>query len=352
MKKIFISMLAAASVLTACNKDYVGDNTVNGTDRKDAERVQVVVNASAPLTRATSADEASESQINKLEVLVFREDGIIDGYGKAATGSVSVSCTKGTRDIYAVVNSDTDLSQITTVDELLATKSYLKNNSRISGKGFVMIGSLEDQIFNSSSSFTVPVRRLASRVWVKKISKAFDSPALQSKEFKVIDIFLINVVNQNNFAGNLTIDGAVGFWYNRLDYQEENKADKDEMTYISAASLGSAGVISASASLDAGYALYGYPNPCDTKSEEATWSARNTKWVLKCSLDGKIGYVHFMLPAMEANKSYEVDNLIINHRPTDTPWENFEALDTSVQVTVDDWDLVKLGTGSNGIVNF
>lgn len=348
MKKTFFYIFAiASSLLVACNKEYVK------TDSDVAERIQVSVSTSTPFTKATTPDEVSESKIRTLEVLVFRKDGILDGYAKSSSGTpnnVTVSCTKGIRDVYAVVNSDTDLSTISTKDDLLATSSYLKNNSRTNG--FVMVGNIADESFTSSTSLNVPVHRLASRVRVKKIMKSLESPALQAMEFKIIDIYLTNVVNKFNFGETFVPDGAEALWYNRCTYLDENKTEKDEMTFRSVSSLGSAGVVDSYVDLNASYSLYAYPNPIDNTESSTTWSARNTKWVLKCSLNGKVGYVHFKLPVLEPNKSYEVDNLIINHRPTDNEIDDFEALNITAQVTVSDWDLVKLGTSENGIVKF
>ena len=337
MKKIFFSFAVAAVALVACNKE---DMKVSGPDVK-SEPVTLTVGVEGAQTKAVGVvgDATDEAKINTLQVFVFNGE-IIDGYGVVANDSkVTIGCTVGAREIYALVNVP-DCKSVTTKSQLLALVSHLSNDVN----DFEMIGRKNENITKETSSVSVAVDRFAARVVVKKITNALSSPALQNQKFTVKSIHLNNVADDLDYAR--TAGYAPTKWYNKGCYEAGNS-----LSLVTFDAIGTD--LNPSASYTTAHYLYGYPNKA-AFSSEATWAPRRTMLVLKIQIGARLYNYPILLPEFEYNKSYEIDEIQIT-RPGNvddgTPGGSDEQVpvegkDCVFNISVNPWTVVPVTNGT------
>ena len=286
-------------------------------------KVQVRSGGDLVQTKSTTITPASEVLVNNLQVFVFRGDAL-DAYGSINDDDeITLSCTGGERQVYALVNCP-DLSAISTKTALLATSSLLSGNS---GTNFQMIGHQDEVDLPDDSPVTINVHRLAARVVIKKISRAFTVSALAAKSLTIDQIFITNVAGDINFGET----ASPTVWYNKMAYSSEQAA----FTYDAPASA-----LANNASYSTAHSFYAYPNPTVDDAEGGSWSARHTRLVIKVTLGTDVYYYPITLPALEANKSYEIDELILTRPGSDNPDKPVSFQDCTFQVNVVGWTTV------------
>lgn len=362
MKKTLFAV-AAIAALVACNKQ-APDAGIRPAVPETSDAATLTAKIVSPFnTKATVADEESEAKVNAIDVFVFRTvsgGSVVDGYKRIEEfQDVVVPCTKGQRKIYAIVNSDQDLSGVSTEAELCAIVSELKNNHSADAlTNFVMMGTKDVEI-TSATTVEIAVDRLAARVWVKKITKNFSAAGLQDSEFKIVRMYLTNVVNQINLGRDFVPDATEAYWYNMMQYDEtaEKVSEKDKFILRT----GCAGVVPGtrtepgSVDLAVENAMYAYPNPTQSDNLEGStgmytgpeggpWSIRPTRLVIEATLDGQLYYYPITLPSLEYNKSYEISNLVITRPGSDDPDMPVVGFDVPFHITVNDWTQVLMGT--------
>jgi hypothetical protein len=235
---------------------------------------------------------------------------------------LTLSCTAGERQVYALVNCP-DLSAVSTKTALLATSSRLSQNS---GTGFQMIGHQDGVDLPGDSPVTIDVHRLAARVVIKKITRAFTAAALAAKTFSIDQIFLINVAGDTNYGET----AAPSVWFNKQAYASEQAA----FTYDApAASLAN------NASYSTVHSFFAYPN-ASADSDAAVWSPRHTRLVVKATLGTDVYYYPITLPALESNKSYEIEELILTRPGSDDPDKPVSIQECTFQINVLGWTTV------------
>ena len=203
MKTHFLfSAAMAALTLLSCEREIVD------TESKPVEvNVSILGTAS---TRATSVSYSNESKVGNLQVFVFNE-GKLENYQDAGEAmTAQLTATSGLRTIWALVNAPS-LNKVTTENELKAEVSKLSDNKT---DAFVMVGSTSKEL-KDQLSVPVTVKRLVSRVSIKKISTDFQL-ALASEPISIDGIYLINVAGDNTYAA----DGTPGTWVNRLKHED------------------------------------------------------------------------------------------------------------------------------------
>ena len=177
MRKIaFLAAVAATLCTVACNKNMDSQiNEIPNPESQERYDLKVNVRSGGPVqTKSTTITAANEVLVNNLQVFVFRGDAL-DAYASVNDADeLTVSCTGGERQVYALVNCP-DLSAVSTKTALLATSSLLSGNS---GTSFQMVGHQDEVNLPADSPVTVDVHRLASRVVIKKITRAFTASAL------------------------------------------------------------------------------------------------------------------------------------------------------------------------------
>jgi len=314
MKKMLFAIPLCVGILSmaSCNKNFSRDDY--SLVQKGDECVLTVDAFSDVKVKSTGTSteiSASENSINSLQVFVFRGD-FLDAYQKAAGASLSVKCTSGQRDVYAIVNAP-DMSAINSKSVLESTMVDLSANSK---SGFVMYGK-STVTLPSSKSISIPVNRMVSRVVVSKISRAFESASLAKMDFTVKGIYLSDV------AGNCNIAGAVNtIWYN-------TSGKKDELTSLLSDTVSSA--IADGASYSTPHYFYAMPNNNKTKT---------TKVVIEAVLGSQTFYYPVLLPALESNHSYEIANITIKRPGADTPDTPVSSEDISFTINIVDWTSV------------
>ena len=203
---------------------------------------------------------------------------------------------------------------------LLGKISELSANSLTN---FEMVGS-KSVTLPQASTVSIDVNRIASRVVLKKITRNFTSEALQALDFTIDAIYLINV------AGNTSYDltKAPAAWYNVA----ENKDELASLLYDAPASA-----IANGQSYTPVHTFYGYPNDL---------SVNTTRLVIETTLGSTKYYYPINLPAMESNKSYEIEEVKITRPGSDNPDEPVSFADASFSVNVIDWTVVPVTEGT------
>ena len=328
MRKIaFLAAVAATLCTVACNKNMEIPAQA-GNDNATQQRYDLKVNVrsgSLVQTKSTTITAANEAKVNSLQVFVFRGDAL-DAYASVADADeLTVSCTGGERQVYALVNCP-DLSAVSTKTALLATSSLLSGNS---GTNFQMVGHKDGVNLPADSPVTIDVHRIAARVVIKKITRAFTVSALAEKAFSIDQVFLINAPGDINYGES----AAPTVWHNKMTFTNEQAAF---MCDSPAASLAN------NASYGTAHNFYVYPNPTVDDSQSTTWGARHTRLVLKTTLGTDTYYYPITLPVLESNKSYEIEELTLTRPGSDSPDQPVTFQDCTFDLNVLNWTTVNV----------
>ena len=321
MKTHYLVIAAlAALALGSCTREKAD------FDGKPVE-VNVTILGAAP-TRATSVTYENESKVENLQVFVFNNDQLEDYQDAGAAMTAQLTATSGERTVWALVNAPA-LTDIDTETELKEKVSQLRENTTNS---FVMSGSTKQEL-KDGGTVPVTVKRIVSRVSVKRISTDFQY-ALSEKSVTIDGIYLINVAGDNTYAA----DGTPRNWVNQLGHKDDFLDDllSDKFTSTT---------VNNSTPYANEHVFYPYPNPTVDDTYEATWAPRHTLLVVEVTFDAKKGYYPVVLPVLERNKTYVIDELVLRHRPGDVPYKPIETGDATVQITVNEWELgLNMGT--------
>ena len=338
MKRSILILLGAVLVAGAasCNK-------TDSPSEVPAEKIRIVVDvegSNAPQTRVTgvtSNSTSSEAKVNNLQIFVFNGEQL-DGYG-SSTGSLTatVSCTVGTRDIWAVVNAPA-LTSVSTKTQLLATVSNLA--AEISN--FQMIGS-KSETLQKDGNVKITVDRFAARVVLKGIKNALTNTA-QAASFKVLSVYLTNVAGDVDFGHSSSY--TVTKWDNRRGYQSANNLGN--FTYDSVNKT-----IASSATDSEAHYFYTMPNG-NAAAIGGPWTPRAARLVIKAEIAGIVYDYPILLPALESNKSYEISLVTItrlgNPDNGDEPNSDDDideekpivGFDQGFEITVNPWTVVTI----------
>lgn len=339
MKKLtFIAAAAALLSLMSCNKEMSAPAPeVAGTP------IKLYVSVDGPQTRAigivsNSAD--SEAKVNDLQVIVFNS-GNKDGYGHAtASTSVTVNCTEGVREIYAVVNGP-DVSGINSKAALLEQVATLGGEV----SNFTMMGS-KTETLKFDGNVVIPVDRFAARVVIKGIKNSLESRS----DFKILSVYLTNVAGDVDFgiSGSYTIAN----WYNKRGYQAANNLGN--ITYDAVNTT-----LAAGESYSTAHYFYSMPNGFAGQVGGA-FTPRAARLVVKAEINGVVYDYPLLLPALERNHSYEIELLTITRagnldngdEPTDDTPDDIDeekpivGIEQGFEVTVNDWTTVIITDGT------
>ena len=315
MKTHFLVTAAlAALALASCTREQAD------IDGQPVE-VTVTILGTAP-TRATGVTDANESKVSNLQVYVFNNGKLEDYQDAGAAMTAQLTATSGERTVWALVNAPA-LKDVSTESELKAKVSQLGDNKT---DAFVMSGSTQQEL-KDGGTVPVTVKRIVSRVSVKKISTDFQY-SLAQETLTIDGIYLINVAGDNTYAA----DGTPGTWVNQLGHKDSGL---DALLYDK---LTSTTVTNAKPYTEE-HVFYPYPNPTKDDVYDATWKPRHTLLVVEVTFEGKKGYYPVVLPVLERNKTYVIEEMVIRHRPGDVPYKPIETGDATVQITVNDWEL-------------
>ena len=315
----YVTAALAALTLISCNRESAD------IDGKPVE-VNVTI-LGTTLTRATSVTYENESKVNNLQVYVFNGGCLEDYRDAGAAMTAQLTATSGERTVWALVNAPT-INNVTTETELKAKVSQLTDNKT---DGFVMSGCTTQEL-KDGGTVPVTVKRIVSRVSIKKISTDFQY-ALAQENLTLNGIYLINVAADNNYAAN----GTPAAWINQLGHKD-NGYDKFLYDVVGA-------TVGNSKPYAKEHVFYPYPNPTKEDTYDGTWAPRHTMLVVEVTFENNKGYYPVVLPLLERNKTYVIEEMVIRHRPGDVPYKPIETGDATVQITVNDWELgLNMGT--------
>lgn len=351
MSKRFSILCIAAMVfaLLSCNKE---SGNVVLADVAESTPLRLVVGVegagSTKVTGITSNDPTTEAKVNSLQVFVFNGDAL-DGYAaKADSKTLTVSCTSGIRDIYALVNAP-NLASVTSKAALLATVSNLTNEV----SNFQMIGH-KTETLKHEGNVEIGVDRLAARVVIRGIKNAIENAA-QAAAFKVLSVYLTNVVGDVDYGFSSSYEPTV--WKNRRGYEATNSFGSFDYDFVNAN-------VAAGATNSDVHFFYSYPNSKEPfvglAAGETHYTGRRACLVIKAEITGVVYDYPIQLPVLQNNKSYEINLVNItrvgniddgNHDPDDGNDTDEEkpivGFDQGFEITVNDWNVVLVGGDGN-----
>lgn len=341
MKKALLFAAAAASLATvqSCTKEKAAD--IEGAPSS------VTVTISAMQSKATIADTADEAKVNGFQVFVFNGDRV-DAYGKASGSEISslsktLTATTGERTIAVLVNAP-DCAGISSLAEFDAKQSSLLSDC--SEDNFVMAGK-QNATIGASANVEVNVSRLAARVRIHKVTRNFTNSTLAglgASAFSIKRFYLTNVVD------NATYGGGRPSPYIWKSSSLNSPAAIETGSALVCKALQSPATLAQGSSYESVQSLYCYPNITATDSN----SAKVTRLVVECLLDGDECTYVIPLGQIEGNHSYEINELVLTRPGNPSDGDDIiddgeddiqEKYDASFRITVNDWEQVLLGTG-------
>ncbi len=308
---LFIAPLVGGlAFLPSCNKSLSQEAAEPQTESRICE-LSVSATSEVQL-KSTGTDETvknSENTIKTLQVFVFR-DGSLDAYGKGEnTSSITLTCTSGERVVYAMVNAP-DLSSITSQEDL---EGYLFDLNCNSSGSLLMYGN-QSVTLPGDRTVNISVKRMVSRIVVRKVTRDFEAAALASQDFSIKAIYV------QNASGNGNIKGASNTkWYN----EATGTADLPSLLYDAV----TGGTIANETSYNVSHYFYTMPNK----------GSRATRVVVEAQLGDKTFYYPIFISTMEANCSYEFNEITIKRPGSDSPDKPVSTSDITFSVSVVDW---------------
>lgn len=378
MKKhfIFLTAIAVAS-LASCQKN-VSSVPEEPVFEGPVGVVKVSVVTPVQLTRA-STDAILDSKINSIQLFVFDDHGKLETSRYEAsydgTDALTLTTKTGVKTIYAVLNSKrlnfSTLNKFET-EANLAYNDLSENsvtNLLMVGKNTIDVAEF-DKNKNASAqaqSLQVRVKRLAAKVQLDQIIVNFDNTMLEGGQLAIQDIYLVNVVGKSPYGvqnAGLPGDQApttgipialpsamlsdMGNWYNKGTLQSP-ATSAPAVTYDQG--LGDTFVCSGNYVKGTAKAMnrvfLAYPNPSENYQNTPSPAAPvHTALVIKGRLKSgslidtpvdKDTYYTFDLPAIEANKVYQITKIKISMAGADTPGERVITGSIDGSVVVDQW---------------
>ena len=364
MKKALLFAAAfAAMALVSCKREAA----VGGPSEAGAPVEVTVEIRGASGTRVTGLvnqegrnDAASEAKVSTLQIFVFK-DNDREAYRKVTDAlSALVPATSGERAVWAVVNAP-DLDEVMTLDGLKAAVTKLSDNAADS---FVMTGNVTQDLVDGGQ-IPITVKRIVSRVSINKVSTDLkDYRANYS--VRIHGIYMINVAGDNNYD----VSGEPASWVNKLGHVD---ADYDALLADALTAVVVKNSVYDGETLVTDYSyrqehvFYPYPNAFGTDVEgyapdySGEWTPRGSILVIEAEMLDQtgepiviapeerpgqtVGYYPIVLPHLERNKTYVIDEVCITRLPGLDPYKPIETGETQVTITVSEWEVgLNLGT--------
>lgn len=323
MRKEFLIAAASAAILCSCSKEQV--------QGPEACREKVTMTVSLPQALSKAVSESSEeTAVNSFQVYVFNSDGSqLESYAVSSSSSATLSVSLGDKLVAALVNYD-ETRDVTDIDALKAKMSDLSDNA---DGGFVMFGTA-DAVVSANSSVVVPVRRLVARVVISKVTNAIDIPQYMDSPVILKGIALVNAGGSTNLSADRA--PSADSYYNRM-------GTMSDLPMLLSRTFSES--IANDESFTGETRLYCYPNPVMEDNTSETWSPRFTRLVVTVEIAGRDWYYPVSLGSgVEANNSYEVQELKITRLGSTSPDQPLEIDSASFTVTVKPWVVTDMST--------
>ena len=344
MKKTLFIMTAIAAMVCSCDKNADCVPCQKAEENQEPATLSVSLGFDdEPQTRAVTAYTTAqdyEQAVNSVQILVFDASGKINMYKDAGTtvSDIQHSTTAGQKTVWAVVNGP-DLSAVASLSALQAKAVDLADNSLTKTEGFVMAGSTSCTVSATGGTAAVTVSRLVSRVALQKVTNSLPSGY---GPLKIDNVTLINVVGNQNLAGN----ASISTWYNKMGRKDggaqadiidgsTNKASCPSLTFAAPAATVNNGAAHTPATP---HLFYCYPNAtsADANGWVSSFTARKTRLVVAATISGTKYYYPVTINTPERNKAYTVELTITGLGSTD-PDQPVSKGAITASVTVQEW---------------
>ena len=198
--------------------------------------------------------------------------------------------------------------------------------------GFLMSGFVDANL-EDMDVVSVNVKRYVSKVSISRISSSFSSASVAELPMKICGIYMVNVAGD----ASVGLDGEVNRWVNRLGHAD---SDHDYLLYDEVSCR-----LTAEEPYIAEHSFYVFPNRRKDDAGSATWQPLQTILSIEVELDGQRGWYPIVIPDVQRNIHYKIDELIITRRPSPSPYDPVGEGEAVFDVNVTEWGLgLNLGT--------
>ena len=346
--RIITSMLAASLLFGAVS---CRDNEISVPEGKE-QTVRLDLIAPGAGTRAAGdlvADSEQERTVHRVNVFAFdHSDGTVSSSVSVSAGEVDdimaieLRVPRKAVDIYVVANAPAgSLSAVRTLSELEQVSSQFIDNSASS---FVMKGAAENIDPEARPSISIELERVASKVILKKVTKAFSSASLQSKDVRLKDVRLVNVTRNVVLYGEPDAAPAA----DDASYINPRSFVETGTGMVGAADLNYEVTAEGTELENGGIALYFYPNAA-AESPSVEEEDYVTKLVLTVGVGDKDYYypIGIVQNAGENGRNliYEVENVmltLLGNDPEVGPNPYINKKSAIVTLNVLDWNTLEI----------
>lgn len=319
-KQMKLKNFFAAVLLTACACGC-GQKMNEPDVEKNAEEA-VTLDVSVPLKGTKATDISGERTVGSLQVFVFRKDGTLEAEAREEGQTISLSCTTGEKDVYAIVNAPV-ITDVMTLENLKWKESFLTENAP---GAFVMSGKTSVTL-SASTSVEIEVKRLVARISIKKIVNNFTLDQYRTGALRIKGIYLLNVQSMVKYLGGV----HTLLWCNLHSYTPETLS-----------SLLNSGNLDIPLDYGTPYEetnyFYCYPNPIPDDTSLNNAQPRFTRLVVEVDMNGTSYYYPVSIPGIESNRTYEITELTLTRLGSASPDEPVSSLAASFTLKVLDWD--------------
>ena len=410
MKKILYSAMAAALVVTACQKNLKDGSDLSMNEPSSPAQVSISLRSNA--TKANPQATEAENKVNRVDAFVFNNDGTLDGYANVLTPahikddgenptSIVVNATTGAgKRFVVIVNAagsgdakftDDQMENVAKLSDLEAAARtfYLRNNKR---DGFQMYGYTTQTLSSGKNSVSIDMNRAVSRVKIDKITRNFSIPSLVNQTMTIEKIYISNVVgtvcnkDDSDEYFNTIKSGLNDTWFNKysveLDHTNHPYDGYIDITAdvnvkdLTSKTIGNE--LRNGNSDNTGYSFYVMPNDVipayaaedDTDAkcllkEQAMqspnpWAPELTKLVIETKLNNKTYYYAIPLVKRESypegkitegigfNETFNFSEIVLTRPGSEDPDTPVSIAEVDFQLQIQDWTVVPMATGDNG----
>lgn len=317
MKTKAIICAFALLTLASCNEENLDQSLI-----LQDEPVELTVSLPSVWTKVSEKNSpGTPNAVNTLQVFVFDDSDNLEAHDMADAESIVLSCRPGSKKVVTLVNAP-ELTDVRTYTQLAETRSLLTDNTIDS---MVMVGEKDIEL-SATSSITVPVSRLASKIVLRQVVNNFKFKSDQEAAFTITGIYLLNVVGEKGYLS----ESQPELWYNRMELDTE---DAPAFTYEQ---LSNNITIPYNGTYTADKYYYCYPNTTKSDSSGKNWSERYTRLVVEATLDGEVMYYPVSLPEVLPNSAYEITLRVTRHGSPD-PDVPVSGVAAEFTIDVQDW---------------
>ena len=322
---VAVSILLPGLLLFAGCRGTVGD---------PSEKVDIAFSILGADTRTTVT--TGERSVDRWTLMLYRDGKLVDIGTSGSNSPIQCSLEAGSYSAYAIANPPPSFRPETysSFAKFSKAESDLRDNSL---SQLVMFGNRTISVSSQNDRpQTIGVDRLVAKVGIRKISIDFTDPVLQAKTFRLKAIYLTNCYGKTHLKSDENaseMDSDASCWYNRMGFHSDAGVD---------ALLADQGIdilITSSAPHVQEHHFYCYPNQTEQDSRSGSWSVRHTRLVLEADISGKTYFYPIILPTMQRNKTYIVEEAIIRKLGSSDPEKDEPgSIDVVFDTSTGDWN--------------